>query len=765
MKPQQARLAKKLQNQPIWRRYISYINFPKLGQYIGLSLGLWFAGKYDFSSAWIAMGLLVFVWWDFESREKKLRRKRIQKSINVSGVKMENLPSWVFVESSERVVWMNNMMHHMWPYIGAMVKKILKENVEPAMQASLPSSLSSLTFETISFGQVAPKITGINSYAPEDTPDEFILDLDLLYEGDAKIKLCVKSVTLGVSDIQLRGMLRVIFKPFVGEPNPVGGLTVFFLNRPKIKFDLINLLNVLDIPGLKSKLRSVVEDVICSIMVLPNRIVVPMSPDLVADDSDLRYPIPEGVVRMKVIEAKELTKMDSALRGGAADPYIVLEVGAQKFRTKTCKNTLKPVWNEVYEAFVDNDEGQEIELQMYDEEKTCKDAKMGTLEVDITSVAQHGSRDLWLPLDNVKTGMVHLDLAWCKLSSQSKDLKTADQSFSSALLMVKIKQGKNLPNPLKPKDVPAVFCKVTVEDTEKETYHVGPNEDSQTIDWKQALRFLVKKHSTATIKIEVIESKGTKKLGNLVVPLTSVAGANEMILEKEFNLADSGGKGSLACKFTLRALVPGAKESSGIKRKRTVRYSERSSSPSDVPTPTTPKVFVNDSVEEVSPSDEDRQSTSSSPRGSMYEVSSGGGSRENLVNYGKLELSLSYSHVRNCLLVVVHAAHDLPARETKAKTSPYVRMYLLPDRSKKSRRETAPKEGTLDPVYGDKFEYITSLEELRECTLDVAVKNHKSKFTSRRRRNFVGQIRIPLSSIDLSKERRVTYNLVKWTPV
>lgn len=145
-------------------------------------------------------------------------------------------------------------------------------------------------------------------------------------------------------------------------------------------------------------------------------------------------------------------------------------------------------------------------------------------------------------------------------------------------------------------------------------------------------------------------------------------------------------------------------------------------------------------------------------------MSSSSGSREHLVNYGKLDLSLSYSHVRNCLIVVIHAAHDLPARESTAKTSPYVRLYLLPDRSKKSRRETAPKEGTLNPVYEEKFEYITSLEELRECVLDVAVKNHKSKFTSRRRRNFIGQIKVPLSSLDLSKEQRVKYNLMKWSP-
>lgn len=746
-------------SRPIWKRYLSYINVAKLGQYVGLSLGLWFAGKYNFSAAWIAMSLLVFVWWDHDTREKKQRRKTIQKAVNVAGVKMENLPSWVFAESSERVVWMNNMIHHMWPYIGAMVKKILKENVEPAMQASLPSSLSNLTFETISFGQVAPKITGVNSYAPEDSPDEFILDLDLLYEGDAKIKLNVKGVTLGVSAIQLRGLLRVIFKPFVGEPNPVGGITVFFTNRPKVSFDLINLLNVLDFPGLKSHLRSVGEDVICSIMVLPNRIVVPMSPEIVADDSDLRYPIPEGVIRMKVIEANELIKMDSVLKGGAADPYVVLEVGAQTFQTKTMKNTLTPVWNEGFEAYVDNDEGQEIQLKMCDEDKTGKDTKMGVVEIDITSVAEQGTRDLWMPLDGVKSGKIHLHLTWCKLIAHSEDLKEGGPSQSSALLMVKVKQGKNLPNPLKSSDVPAVYCKVTVEENEKETYHVGLNKETKTADWKQGLRFLVKNHKTASITIEVIESKGNKKLGNFVVPVNTIADADNMVLEKDFILKNSGGKGTVACKFTLRALVPGAKEINLMAKKRTVPYSERNQSP-----PLSPKVTINGgSIEELSVG-EDHHSTGSSPTGSMYELSSSGGSQESLVNYGKLDLSLSYNHVRNCLVVVVHAAHHLPAHDSKQKTSPYVRMYLLPDRSKKSRRQTTPKEATLDPVYEEKFEYITGLEELRECNLDVAVKNHKSKFTTRRRRNFIAQVQIPLSSLDLSKEQRVVYDLVKWTP-
>ncbi|KXJ26093.1 Extended synaptotagmin-3 [Exaiptasia diaphana] len=71
------------------------------------------------------------------------------------------------------------------------------------------------------------------------------------YAGDADIKLSVKGVSVGIEDLQLRGTLRVILSPLVPSSPLVGGVSVFFLNRPDIDFDLTNLLNILDIPGLR----------------------------------------------------------------------------------------------------------------------------------------------------------------------------------------------------------------------------------------------------------------------------------------------------------------------------------------------------------------------------------------------------------------------------------------------------------------------------------------------------------------------------------
>lgn len=51
-------------------------------------------------------------------------------------------------------------------------------------------------------------------------------------------------------------------------------------------------------------------------------------------------------MRVHVVEAKELMKMDVGLLGkGKSDPYAVISVGAQQFRTQIIDNTVSPKWD------------------------------------------------------------------------------------------------------------------------------------------------------------------------------------------------------------------------------------------------------------------------------------------------------------------------------------------------------------------------------------------------------------------------------------
>lgn len=54
----------------------------------------------------------------------------------------------------------------------------------------------------------------------------------------------------------------------------------------------------------------------------------------------------QGVLRIHVVQAKHLMKKDIGVLGkGKSDPYAVISVGAQEFRTKTIDNTVDPKWD------------------------------------------------------------------------------------------------------------------------------------------------------------------------------------------------------------------------------------------------------------------------------------------------------------------------------------------------------------------------------------------------------------------------------------
>jgi len=537
-------------------QHISRDQGKELLLYFAVTLSLWLVGHFHFSFAWIIMILMIFVSWEFQMDKKKKRRERMEKAVKSSFIdKIENLPSWVYFPEKEQAEWINRIIDQMWPYVGEMVYKILKENVEPEMQKNMPKALNTLYFETIDLGNKPPYVANVTSYASKDEHkrSEFIFDMDLCYNGDATIKLAVKKVKLGLSNIELRGILRVIFKPLVAEYNPVGGVTVFFLNRPKLKFDLTNLLNVLDLPGLKSSLRRITDDVIASFVVLPNRIAVPLAAGV--DASDLQYPIPEGVLRVKVVEAKNLIAKDVGLvKKGKSDPYAIIRVGAQSFRTKVIDNNLNPEWNETFEAFVDNCEGQQLEAVIYDEDTSSKDSKIGTLDTDIASTVETGYRDLWLPLEGVKQGRVHLQLTWFRLSSSPSDLASPpEKGLSVAALIVKPISASALPLTSGQKEaLRSVYCDITVGKTTLQTFQCS----GEKTEWKHALRFLVGDPEGQEAEVKVIEAKGTKLLGRMSFNIRSLLNKQDLTVEEVYPLEKSGEKSTLTCRFTLRILKP-----------------------------------------------------------------------------------------------------------------------------------------------------------------------------------------------------------------
>lgn len=63
----------------------------------------------------------------------------------------------------------------------------------------------------------------------------------------------------------------------------------------------------------------------------------------------------QAVLRIHFLEAQDLIGKDKFLGGlikGKSDPYGVIQLGNQLFRSKVIKESVNPKWNEVYEVCV-----------------------------------------------------------------------------------------------------------------------------------------------------------------------------------------------------------------------------------------------------------------------------------------------------------------------------------------------------------------------------------------------------------------------------
>lgn len=85
---------------------------------------------------------------------------------------------------------------------------------------------------------------------------------------------------------------------------------------------------------------------------------------------------------VRVIEAKNLPPTDP---NGLSDPYVRLQLGKQKFRTKVIKKSLNPKWDEEFSFRVD-DLNEELVISVMDEDKFLIDDFVGQLKVPISLV-------------------------------------------------------------------------------------------------------------------------------------------------------------------------------------------------------------------------------------------------------------------------------------------------------------------------------------------------------------------------------------------
>ncbi|KAI5330430.1 hypothetical protein L3X38_029828 [Prunus dulcis] len=111
-----------------------------------------------------------------------------------------------------------------------------------------------------------------------------------------------------------------------------------------------------------------------------------------------------GWVELVLIEAKDLIAAD--LRG-TSDPYVRVQYGNLKKRTKVMYKTLNPHWNQTLEF---PDDGSPLLLHVKDHNALLPTSSIGDCVVEYQRLPPNQMSDKWIPLQGVKRGEIHIQV-------------------------------------------------------------------------------------------------------------------------------------------------------------------------------------------------------------------------------------------------------------------------------------------------------------------------------------------------------------------
>ncbi|XP_055499817.1 synaptotagmin-like protein 4 [Leucoraja erinacea] len=136
-----------------------------------------------------------------------------------------------------------------------------------------------------------------------------------------------------------------------------------------------------------------------------------------------------------------------------------------------------------------------------------------------------------------------------------------------------------------------------------------------------------------------------------------------------------------------------------------------------------------------------KSGSSVSTMGSMASIYSEAGDFGNVTVTGEIIFFLRYDQKKQALNVHVKECCNLAyGDENKKKSNPYVKSYLLPDKSRQSKRKTTIKRNTTSPIYNEILRYEISESQLIMRTLQLSVWHH-DRFG---RNSFLGEVDLSL---------------------
>ncbi|XP_061643105.1 synaptotagmin-like protein 4 isoform X2 [Phyllopteryx taeniolatus] len=155
-------------------------------------------------------------------------------------------------------------------------------------------------------------------------------------------------------------------------------------------------------------------------------------------------------------------------------------------------------------------------------------------------------------------------------------------------------------------------------------------------------------------------------------------------------------------------------------------------------------------------------SSSSSLRStSMTSIYSDSGDTYSVDVRGEVVFTMFYDELTQSLRVLIKECRKLAYGDALRQFSnPYVKCYLLPDKSRQSKRKTTIKRHTCDPVYEETFKYCLQRNHLLTRSMLISVWHHGHLSSN----PFLGEVEIALDCYDLDSPHEECMTLMTKAP-
>lgn len=318
-----------------------------------------------------------------------------------------------------------------------------------------------------------------------------------------------------------------------------------FINAPYLKFEYTDAAHIANVGFIDRNIRKIVQSVLASMVVLPNRFLVKLDP---ANDWLRTYLHPVGVLRLTVESGSHLGQDKSGksffkkLVHDEVDCFVRVLVSAeQEWRTRTVMNNRNPEWNETHD-FVIADHDQQVELDV-DDDDTASDDDIGVAAITVRKLLLNGGRQE-LPLihnDQPTDSKVKVHARFLRFVPDASSLESSEPGNTQGLLTILIASVLGIPGErqtLKPS--------VSVTWGDKAAFRTAiksdaPGTDVQNPSFDQAFRVPLQAGSLSNAPpVRIALMDGEVEKGSVEVKIKDVLASQDLTLQQDFVVRGNG---------------------------------------------------------------------------------------------------------------------------------------------------------------------------------------------------------------------------------